>query len=124
MANSVTSIVTEALKRSGNLSPSNLEVTRATNEWYTEIADDVRRRKAWRKGINVLRDWRTAIINGIVWLKYKDDFDRKREGLLLVREAKINYENEITILMRIDNREVIKRNFKKLGGGMPTRNTI
>jgi hypothetical protein len=119
MATTIATIVTESLRLSGIRTPTHIQITRATDEWYTEVLDDIRSRKQWKKTVNVLKDWRFALTKGVLVKALKDRHDLRRESISDIREAEIDYENAIKILIRKDNREAIKRQFTKKEGGMP-----
>jgi hypothetical protein len=116
----VESIVTEALKSSGIRTPEYTQIDRATNEWYPEVLNDIRSRKQWVEGVNVLKDWRYVLTLGVLLKALKDKFDNSEDSLAKIRETERDYENQIRILFRKDNREAFERQFTNKQGGMPT----
>ena len=87
----------------------------AREEKILIMLDDIKSRKQWKKPVNELKNWCTALTRGVKW-KALDDKNDKRTS-----KAQLYYELSIKILVRADNREVIKRQFTKQGGGLPVR---
>lgn len=111
----IKTICTEALRQAGRgrtIDPDDLD--RAQTKWYEEIMVDILSRREWKQASSTtINSLRTALTRGVKWKALLDvsDTDSSR--------AETDYERSIRKLIRVDNRNFVKRKYVNQGGGMP-----